>query len=411
MERELTYILFLDKNSIRNLKNIKKIVYRGNSCSSKFCIVFHKNISNLIIIYVGDEDIKKIRQDVITFLEEDPQIRDIISRAWISFHNVPNESSVFFIRVFNIFLTNTKENNEIICDISYLSNITLKYHVITICEIIDEIYRSSAHIVDSYVINSILYSYRITLHHPTHDSAIDILLHVLKLLMNIIKDDRHHVHILNMLYDKFEEFKYYLDSGLMFHALNIYRGLHDVVTSILADINDRDLRFLVENIIKKLIVFEKFDNVYSCVKCFISYVSSFDRYVLPLCKFFIMYIVLKLLSECAYYGYIDSRVLDLDNVDAIFSNYDLLRKVIDIFNRGELKSLLHNVHVWEMCGISRAYCRFIYYREVSEFGNVLCRGRINIEEARRLLFSCLDLVESSCYEYCERVRELFKIRR
>ncbi|NPA69723.1 MAG: hypothetical protein GXO26_02865 [Crenarchaeota archaeon] len=162
---------------------------------------------------------------------------------------------------------------------------------------------------------------------------------------------------------------------------------------------------------RKLLVIEKFNDVYSCVKSFISYLSSFDKYVLPLCKFFIMYIVLKLLSECAYYGYIDFRILDLDNVDNIFSNYDLLRRIIDIFSRGELKSLLNYVHVWDMCGVSRAYCRFVYHREVSEFGNVLCRGRINIDDVRRLLLSCVDIVEHSCYEYCEAVRDLFKVRR
>ncbi len=411
MEKEIIYTLFLDKNSIRNLKNIKKVIYKGYAISAKVCLAFYRDISNLIVIYVGDEDIKKIRQEILSSLEEDSQIKDIVSRVWVNVHNVPDNLQKFFIKTFNILSTNIKENCEVICDISHVSNISLKYSILTLCQILEKLCKINFSIIDGSLISNILYSYKVSLIFPDFESNIDFLIYVIKILVSIIQDNKHDAHILRMLCDKFEEFKYYLDTNLMFHALNIFRNLHDFIMSVLGDINDRDLRFLVENVIRRLVIVDKFDNVYSCVRSFVTYLSSFDKYVLPLCKFFIMYIVLKLLSECAYYGYIDFKVLDLDSVDNIFSNYDFLRKVIEVFNRGELKSLLNYVRIWEMCGVSKAYCRFIYHREVSEFGNVSCRGRINIDDVRRVLLSCVDIVEGSCYEYCEAVRDLFKVRR
>ncbi|NPA23603.1 MAG: hypothetical protein GXO23_04845 [Crenarchaeota archaeon] len=255
---------------------------------------------------------------------------------------------------------------------------------------------------------SILYVYKISLRYPSFDNNIDALLHVLDVLIDRFSEHGRIVHTLRMLRDKFRELKEYLDTGLMFHAFNVFRNLYDFVSNVFNNIDDRDLGYLLDRVIDAFISVERFDNVYSCVKSFVRYFSSFDRYLLPVCKFFIMYLILKLLSECSYYGYVDPRVLDLDVVDRLFSNYSVLGRIVNVFDRGELKSLLNYVHMWEMCGLSRAYCRFVHRRDVNEFGSIYCRGRINLDDVRRLLLSCVDMVYESCYEYCEKVRDLVR---
>ncbi len=406
----IVYTIILDKNSIKNILNTKRIIYKGNSVTSKIYLAFRKDITKLLIIFIGEESEKDIRKEIISIFENDTYLKDALSRAWINIHTVPKDISRFFIRTFNILFTSLSRNDSIILDISYILNVSYKYNLFDISYVLSKIKDIKSTLVDGFFIGkSTLYLHDVRLSYPEIETSIDLLLYFLDLLISLVENDRLSSHVLKMIQDKLSEFKNYLDMDLMFHALNIFRSLYDFLSGSLQNLRDKDLRFLLENVFQSTLHVEKFDNVYSCVKCFIRYLSSFDKYLLSLSKFFIVYIVLKLLSECVYYGSLDNRIIDLDYVDRILSNYNILHKLVNLFNRSDLKSLLNYVHIRDICGIARVYCRAVYHRDFNEFGNVYCRGKFNLDEIRRLLLSCLDLVDQSCYELCDRVRDCLRI--
>ncbi len=421
MEYSTIYVLPLDLDNDVEEDRYRKYrsIYKDKTIESVILLPFFENeITNILVIGISHKhkeiDIKKMRQILRKILKDDYKSLEILDKSWINLINIDYKTvhDIAIKAVIEIMKFIEKyelKNPRLIFDFSLLKDYFIRHFLYKALSIVITLLNSSSEcrVYDRRVVNSdnsIIEELQVERYVNGLISIIE-LLEIFEKSRMYSKKDKHFIRSILL---KILEIKENIENGNLFSALRSYRDLASVVDNALSSIDNRDVKYVVSSIVLREIEVVKEDKFPEVVKKFIQTFSKYDNYVLNISRMFIFYIVIRLLQECCYYGYLDRETINIDNIIKILTNMENVRCIIAIYGRSELLSLYHYVEKLVLCGFYRDFCEEHGCDSVEDIGRVECKGSIRISDIKKLLLSCLDILDVDFYDYCDTLQKFFE---